>query len=142
MEFIDDIIKIFSDDILFLYYQNEDINLAYELLNNKPKKIDMMIFNSIIFEDDFGIDKKSRMCDLWINQISSIQTYGNIDEYGIFSWVRPLWKRVIFLLLLNRGFLKKKLKEKYHNRPLLLAIMGNTYKSVRWVYKKLKKVLT
>ena len=138
LKFVDDIVNKFGNDMRFLYYQNEDINLVYEYLNNNPKNADMLIFNSIWFEDDFCLDKRNRMCDLWRNQISTLQTLDNIDIHGTFASVQPVWKRVIFLLLLNRGFLKMKVKEKYRNRPLLLSIMGNTYKGVRWLYKRLK----
>lgn len=137
MKFIEDMVRIFDDDIKYLYCQNEDTNLVYESLNNNPKYIDMIVFDPIAFEDDLGNGKKGKMCDFWRSQISTLQSFGSVDSYGTFNWVQPVWKRVVFLLLLNRGFLKIKVKEKYHNQPILLSIMGRTYKCIRWIYRRL-----
>ena len=133
---------IFKDDIKFLYYQREDMSLVHEYLNHSPKYQDKMVFSMIEFEDDLTLGKMVNMVQFWDNQLRDIyQSSSGVNNFShsYIYWIKPLWKRAIYLYFLDRNFLKMKIKEKFKYRPLLLLVMTKSYKLLRSIYRTFKK---
>lgn len=142
LKFVEDMNTIFKDDIKFLYYQREDMSLVHEYLNHSPKYQDKMVFSMIEFEDDLTLGKMVNMVQFWDNQLRDIyQSSSGVNNFShsYIYWIKPLWKRAIYLYFLDRNFLKMKIKEKFKYRPLLLLVMTKSYKLLRSIYRTFKK---
>ena len=73
IEFVEDISNIFGSDFKDLYYQDYYISLPFISYINSSKPIDMLIFNSIDFEDTIRIKNKKPITEDWIKE----RTYKN-----------------------------------------------------------------
>ena len=118
------------------------MSLVHEYLNHSPKYQDKMVFSMIEFEDDLTLGKMVNMVQFWDNQLRDIyQSSSGVNNFShsYIYWIKPLWKRAIYLYFLDRNFLKMKIKEKFKYRPLLLLVMTKSYKLLRRIYRTFKK---
>lgn len=65
LEFIQDLVDIFGEEIKELYYQKYYISLPHEMYINSAKKLDQEIFYGVDFEDAVGLGEKITAIQEW-----------------------------------------------------------------------------
>ncbi len=127
-EFVKDMVKTFGSEFKNLYYQDYYMSLPFMSYINSSKPIDMLIFNSIKFEDTIRIKETKPITEDWMkerrnkNQHSmDYLTNTNIKESNIdYSYLNynnvDLEKhgklvRLIYYTLFDRQTLKRRIKE-------------------------------
>lgn len=139
ISFVRDIVNIFDDDICYLSYQRGDISLPFEYFLSSAKIADRKIFAYGEFEDELGLGKKVSTFDYWNGQIENVSKGIHGTNDLSLHWIDSKWKRAICLYFINRDYLKYKVKMRFSNHPFALSILQNGYKSIRKVYRSLKK---
>ncbi|MDY3982837.1 MAG: hypothetical protein SOY70_02395 [Veillonellaceae bacterium] len=129
IQFVEDVLKIFREDIFLLNYRKTDASLPFEYYLHCSKSIDRNLFSSFLFEDDMGIGRDISVLNFWNSQTGNISC--NLESMG-------KWKKGFYLLIMDRRLLKIKVKHKFSTHPRLLKLLGGGYKMGRWVYRKVK----
>jgi hypothetical protein len=137
LEFVSSIVKIFGEDLKYLYSNNSDLALIHEYFNHMAKEQDRTIFIPLIFEDKLFIGGNVNFKEFWDNQIRDIDSC-IVNNSDYVYWMTPLWKRAICLYFINRDFLKEKVKTKLKQRPILLYSIKYVYKGFRYIYRAFK----
>lgn len=127
IQFVEDVLKIFREDIFLLNYRKTDASLPFEYYLHCSKSIDRNLFSSFLFEDDMGIGRDISVLNFWNSQTGNISC--NLESMG-------KWKKGFYLLIMDRRLLKIKVKHKFSTHPRLLKLLGRGYKMGRWVYRK------
>lgn len=138
LKYVNDVLMIFGGDMKYLHYQREDLSLVHEYLLTMSKYTDRQIFSTLKFEDDLGIGKTIKLLDFWNWQTNNVNYDLGANKGTNLNWIHPLWKRAICMYFIDRDLLKKKVNSKLANKPFTLNILKKTYKSFRWIYRKLK----
>ena len=155
-EFVKDMINIFGEAYKKLYYQNYYISLPFMAYINSSRPLDMLIFNSIGFEDTIRYNKIITMTDEWMkergyrNQRTMdelIYRNSNIAGYIQSGYLdynsypdlehhsKPI--RFIYYMLYDRVTFKRRMREILNNHKIILKIGKCSYSIVR----KTKNVL-
>ncbi|MBQ9012899.1 MAG: glycosyltransferase [Bacilli bacterium] len=146
-KFVQDMVNIFGKDIDILYFERYYVSLPIMAYINSSKKIDRMIFDCILFEDDIGIKEKQTLNFLmeremrWKNQaelheLINIQNRINDSHYMNQSNVyvvdlnnKSKFKKMIFYIHFNKPIFKRRMKEIFSKIPF-----------AKIVYKGIKKI--
>ena len=162
MQFITDFLGIFGEEYKMLYYQDYYISLPFISYINSSKPEDMLIFNSIGFEDtvrskeikpiteDWLIErnnKNQRNMNLLISSNSNIKVinngylnYNNVVDLEHHSKML----RIIFYILYDRPTFKRRMNEIFYNHKIILKIGKMGYGLARTtkngIYKGFRKI--
>jgi len=160
-QFVKDILKIFGDEYKKLYYQNYYISLPFMSYINSSKPIDMLIFNSIGFEDTVRNKEIKPITEDWlkerqyrnqremnalINNTNFVVTNNSYLNYNNVVDLEHHSKfiRFVFYALYDRPTFKRRMQEIFKNHPVILKIGKAGYFFVRKtknvIYKGIHKI--
>ena len=164
IEFVKDMLNTFGEAYKKLYYQDYYISLPFMAYINSSKPLDMLVFNSIGFEDTVRYNKIIKMTDEWMkergyrNQRTMAELIAG-NNGGIFVGARtgyldyngypdlehhskPL--RFIYYMLYDRVTFKRRMREILNNHKIILKIGKCSYSLVRKtknvIYKGIHKI--
>ena len=160
-EFVNDMLDTFGEAYKKLYYQNYYISLPFMAYINSSKPLDMLVFNSIGFEDTVRYSKIITMTDEWMkergyrNQRTMdeliFRTNGdNFIKRGYLDYNDPDLEhhskpiRFLYYLLFDRITFKRRMREVFKNHKVILSIGKGCYSLARGtknvVYKGVHKL--
>ena len=155
-EFIRDMLNIFGEAYKKLYYQDYYISLPIMAYINSSKPLDMLVFNSIEFEDTVRYNRIVTLTEEWmkergfrnqrtmnelISRNYSDSGYINVGylDYNAYPDLEHHSKpvRFIYYMLYDRITFKRRMREIFNNHKILLKIGKSSYSLAR----KTKNVL-
>lgn len=160
-QFINDILEIFGEDYKKLYYQDYYISLPFMSYINSSKTIDMLMFDSIGFEDTVRSKEIKPITEDWLQErkyrnqrdMNSLISGGNItvtnSSYLDYNNVIDLENhsklvRLIFYALYDRPTFKRRIREVFKNHKIALKLGKTGYAFAREtknvVYKGIRKI--
>lgn len=160
-QFVNDILEIFGEDYKKLYYQDYYISLPFMSYINSSKTIDMLMFDSIGFEDTVRSKEIKPITEDWLQErkyrnqrdMNSLISGGNIavtnSSYLDYNNVIDLENhsklvRLIFYALYDRTTFKRRMREIFKNHKIALKLGKTGYSFVRGtknvVYKGIRKI--
>ena len=146
-KFVQDMVNIFGEDSDILYFESYYVSLPIMAYINSSKKIDRMIFDYILFEDDIGIKEKRTLNFLmeremkWKNQVELhelIDIQNRIDDSHYMNQ-----SNVYVVDLNNKSKLKKMIFYIHFNKPIFKRRMREIFSKIPFakiVYKGIKKI--
>ena len=162
IEFIQDITKIFGEEIKELYYEKYYVSLPVMAYINSAKEIDKSIFNAIYFEDDVRLNEPVKMTTEWNKELgyrnqrpmqeliyggfSRNEGYSGYLNYNRYPDLEHHSKpvRFIYYILYDRETFKRRMRESFKNHKTLFSIGKGIYnfsgKFKRTVYKGIHKI--
>lgn len=162
IEFIQDITKIFGEEIKELYYEKYYVSLPVMAYINSAKEIDKSIFNAIYFEDDVRLNEPVKMTTEWNKELgyrnqrpmqeliyggfSRNEGYSGYLNYNRYPDLEHHSKpvRFIYYILYDRETFKRRIRETFKNHKILFSIGKGIYnfsgKFKRTVYKGIHKI--
>ena len=162
IEFIQDITKIFGEEIKELYYEKYYVSLPVMAYINSAKEIDKSIFNAIYFEDDVRLNEPVKMTTEWNKELgyrnqrpmqeliyggfSRNEGYSGYLNYNRYPDLEHHSKpvRFIYYILYDRETFKRRMRETFKNHKILFSIGKGIYnfsgKFKRTVYKGIHKI--
>ncbi len=162
IEFIQDITKIFGEEIKELYYEKYYVSLPVMAYINSAKEIDKSIFNAIYFEDDVRLNEPVKMTTEWNKELgyrnqrpmqeliyggfSRNEGYSGYLNYNRYPDLEHHSKpvRFIYYILYDRETFKRRMGETFKNHKILFSIGKGIYnfsgKFKRTVYKGIHKI--
>ena len=162
IEFIQDITKIFGEEIKELYYEKYYVSLPVMAYINSAKEIDKSIFNAIYFEDDVRLNESVKMTTEWNKELgyrnqrpmqeliyggfSRNEGYSGYLDYNRYPDLEHHSKlvRFIYYILYDRETFKRRMRETFKNHKILFSIGKGIYnfsgKFKRTVYKGIHKI--
>ena len=162
IEFIQDITKIFGEEIKELYYEKYYVSLPVMAYINSAKEIDKSIFNAIYFEDDVRLNEPVKMTTEWNKELgyrnqrpmqeliyggfSRNEGYSGYLNYNRYPDLEHHSKpvRFIYYILYDRETFKRRMRETFKNHKILFSIGQGIYnfseKFKRTVYKGIHKI--
>lgn len=162
IEFIQDITKIFGEEIKELYYEKYYVSLPVMAYINSAKEIDKSIFNAIYFEDDVRLNEPVKMTTEWNKELgyrnqrpmqeliyggfSRNEGYSGYLDYNRYPDLEHHSKpvRFIYYILYDRETFKRRMRETFKNHKILFSIGKGIYnfsgKFKRTVYKGIHKI--
>ena len=162
VEFVNDIVNIFGEEIKELYYEKYYVSLPIMAYINSSKDIDKSIFNAIYFEDDVRLKEPVRMTTEWNKELGYKNQrkmeeliYGgglrDIDKQGYLDYngypdlehhSKPV--RFIYYLLYDRETFKRRMREIFENHKFVFFIGKGIYsfggKCKNVIYKGIHKI--
>lgn len=143
IQFVSDVLSLFGEDVKYLFYQKQDASLPLEKFFSEAKYVDQLMFNTLTFEDDLGLEQKNvKVLDFWNGQMNNSRMPGTSMgiESSIYS-IYPLWKRAIILYFLDRNLLKYKINQRWmYQKPIQLKVLKYSYRFLRRVYRFFKSL--
>ena len=160
-QFVNDILEIFGEDYKKLYYQDYYISLPFMSYINSSKTIDMLMFDSIGFEDTVRSKEIKPITEDWLKErrfrnqrnMNSLISGGNItvtnNSYLDYNNVIDLENhsklvRLIFYALYDRPTFKRRMREVFKNNKIVLRLGKTGYAFLRGtknvVYKGIRKI--
>ena len=162
IEFIQDITKIFGEEIKELYYEKYYVSLPVMAYINSAKEIDKSIFNAIYFEDDVRLNEPVKMTTEWNKELgyrnqrpmqeliyggfSRNEGYSGYLNYNRYPDLEHHSKpvRFIYYILYDIETFKRRMRETFKNHKTLFSIGKGIYnfsgKFKRTVYKGIHKI--
>lgn len=132
LEFIEDVVKIFNENIKELYYQRYYISLPHEMYINSATKLDQEIFNGINFEDAVGLGEKITAVQEWNREMLD-KGQKRTDELFNINYTKSLKEEIKGLKeeLENEKQEKTMLKQQCNAKD---EEINKIYNSKRWKY--------
>lgn len=124
LEFVNDIVKIFEEDISLLYYQDYYITLPIMGYINSSKRIDKEPLSAIEFEDDIRTGKSRKMIDDMQEDLNAknqktmdkLLINGNLQYNPVVDLSeRNKIVRLVYYLLFDKDTIKRRIKEVLKN---------------------------
>lgn len=156
IEFVQDIVNIFGEEIKELYYENYYISLPIMSYINSATDMDKSLFDAIYFEDDVRLKEIVKMTTEWNKELKfknqrtmNELVYGGIvenREIGYLDYNRypdlehhskPV--RFIYYLLYDRETFKRRMREMLKNHNIILNIGKGIYKCGSGIKKVIYK---
>lgn len=146
MDFINDMVDTFGEDIKNLYYQKEYLSLPIMAFINSSLDVDRNIFSAIIFEDDVRLNKSVDMVTEWKKEVGYknqryiyelVQRGGTYNYNNIENRSRPI--RVLYYMLYDRQEFKNKMKVRLKDHKILYSISRNSYSALRNIKNTIKR---
>lgn len=140
LQYVNDVVKLFGEDVKYLYYQREDVSLPLEYFLEAAKKTDRQLMACSGFEDELTLGSHVRVADYWNGLIENVAAglgggvNDNDNDMSLYR-VSKKWQRAICLYFINRDYLKYKVKIRLASHPVLLSAIKSGYKGVRSVYR-------
>lgn len=138
MEFIDDMINIYGEDLEMCYFQEYFASLPFEYYLSCSKQFDRTIFSEFNFEDDLFLGGKINALDFWNMQTSTQSWNTNIlinNQHLNFS----KWKKALYYFMFDRKMFKEKVKVKLNDRPFVLKFCVIGYHVIRRGYYLIRR---
>lgn len=143
LEFVQDMIKTFGQDIRYLAYRYNDACTPIEYWLHYPKSADQNIFRGVLFEDDLslGVGNHKSLVDFWNQEIhrwaaEEYRNNGMINpDYNSYPFIR----RWLLIFATNWGEGKSRICYHLRNHPVLLKTSQKTYKGIRGIYRKIRR---
>ena len=140
LEFVDDLVKLFGEDLKYLAYRPYDACIPLEYYLTESKERDRTLFRGVLFEDDMGLGKSVNMFDMWQRELHRWGGSANIcppaPSNQIDYYAYPRFKRWCLMFLTDWTIPKQKcravLGEKH---PHLLNGIVTVYHGVRKCYR-------
>lgn len=160
-QFIRDILEIFGEEYKKLYYQDYYISLPFMAYINSSKMIDMLMFNSIGFEDTVRLKEVISITEEWLkergyrnqrqmNALINIEHNGIINNsYLDYNSVVDLEHhskliRLLFYAIYDRPTFKRRMREIFKNHKVFLKVGKVGYSAARGtknvIYKGIHKI--
>ena len=160
-QFVKDVLDIFGDEYRKLYYQDYYISLPFVAYINSSKPIDMLVFNSIGFEDTVRLKEIKPITEEWLkergyrnqremNALINIGPAGNSNNsYLDYNNVVDLENhsklvRLLFYALYDRPTFKRRMREIFKNHKGILKVGKAGYSAARGtknaIYKGIHKI--
>ena len=160
-QFIRDILEIFGEEYKKLYYQDYYISLPFMAYINSSKAIDMLMFNSIGFEDTVRLKEVIPITEEWLkergyrnqrqmNALINIEHNGIINNsYLDYNSVVDLEHhskliRLLFYAIYDRPTFKRRMREIFKNHKGVLKVGKVGYSAARGtknvIYKGIHKI--
>ncbi len=160
-QFVNDILTIFGDAYRKLYYQDYYISLPFVAYINSSKPIDMLVFNSIGFEDTVRLKEIKPMTEEWLKERGyrnqrEMNALINIGPTGVtnnsyldYNNVVDLENhsklvRLLFYALYDRPTFKRRMREIFKNHRGILKVGKVGYSAAREtknaIYKGMHKI--
>ena len=135
LEFVEDMVQLFGEDIKRLAYRFDDASLPIEYWLHNPKWFDQDIFRGTLFEDDMWAGNHKSLVDFWNQELyrwgAQSLGAGNILNYDAY----PFWRRWLLIFATNWGEGKRRVLIKLENHPILKVGIMRTYTGIRGVYR-------
>lgn len=159
-QFVQDVLNIFGSDFNKLYYQDYYISLPFMSYINSSRPIDMLMFNSIGFEDTIRCKEIKPITEDWLKEReyrnqrnmnaltnigqavinNSYLNYNNIVDLENHSKLA----RLLFYAIYDRSTFKRRMKEVFKNHPIILKIGKIGYSFAKGtknvIYKGIRKI--
>ena len=155
LDFIEDVIKTFDEDIQRLDYQDYYISLPHEMYLQSPTEIDKKVLGCIYFEDDLRQDEHINVVDFWNNEIKKhnqypIQQLISFKEFDLKTHDEKIEEakkillkdrsrliKLIYYLFFDRTTLKRRFREIFYGHKIILKSADATYRGA----KKIKNII-
>lgn len=141
MEFINDMINTFGEDIKILYYQNYYISLPIMSYMNSAKRMDRGIFEAINFENDVSFKEQVNMATEWEkemnykNQLTMQEMINSKIEKSVLTHVelenRSKLMKMIFYMLYDRPTFRRRMNEIFGKHKLIYGTGKFFYRALR-----------
>lgn len=160
-QFVKDVLDIFGDEYKKLYYQDYYISLPFVAYINSSKPIDMLVFNSIEFEDTVRLKEIKPITEEWMKErgfrnqreMNALINIGPIEvknnSYLDYNNVVDLENhsklvRLLFYALYDRPTFKRRMREIFKNHRGILKVGKVGYSAARGtknaIYKGIRKI--
>ena len=160
-EFVKDVLTIFGEEFKNLYYQDYYISLPFMAYINSSRPIDMLMFNSIGFEDTVRNKEIKPITEDWLKErqfrnqrdMNALMNIGHVsivnNSYLDYNNVVNLenhskFVRLLFYALYDRPTFKRRMREIFNNHKIVLKVGKVGYSFVRGtknvVYKGIHKI--
>jgi glycosyltransferase involved in cell wall biosynthesis/FMN phosphatase YigB (HAD superfamily) len=160
-QFVKDVLDIFGDEYKKLYYQDYYISLPFVAYINSSKPIDMLVFNSIGFEDTVRLKEIKPITEEWMKErgfrnqreMNALINIGPIgvknNSYLDYNNVVDLENhsklvRLLFYALYDRPTFKRRMREIFKNHRGILKVGKVGYSAAREtknaIYKGIHKI--
>ena len=160
-QFVKDILEIFGDEYRKLHYQDYYISLPFLAYINSSKPIDMLVFNSIGFEDTVRLKEIKPITEEWLKERGyrnqrEMNALINIGPAGVsnnsyldYNNVVDLENhsklvRLLFYALYDRPTFKRRMREIFKNHKGILKVGKAGYSAARGtknaIYKGIHKI--
>ena len=160
-QFVKDILDIFGDEYRKLHYQDYYISLPFLAYINSSKPIDMLVFNSIGFEDTVRLKEIKPITEDWLKErgyrnqreMSALINVGHAgvlnNSYLDYNNVVDLENhsklvRLLFYALYDRTTFKRRMREIFKNHKGILKVGKAGYSAARGtknaIYKGIRKI--
>lgn len=160
-QFVKDVLDIFGDEYKKLYYQDYYISLPFVAYINSSKPIDMLVFNSIGFEDTVRLKEIKPITEEWMKErgfrnqreMNALINIGPIgvknNSYLDYNNVVDLENhsklvRLLFYALYDRPTFKRRMREIFKNHRGILKVGKVGYSAARGtknaIYKGIRKI--
>lgn len=160
-QFVKDVLDIFGDEYKKLYYQDYYISLPFVAYINSSKPIDMLVFNSIGFEDTVRLKEIKPITEEWMKErgfrnqreMNALINIGPIgvknNSYLDYNNVVDLENhsklvRLLFYALYDRPTFKRRMREIFKNHKGILKVGKAGYSAARGtknaIYKGIHKI--
>lgn len=157
LDFIEDIINIFDNDIQRLNYQNYYISLPHEMYLQSPTEIDKRVLGCIYFEDDLRQDGHVNVVDFWNREIEQhnqhpiyqltnfngddLKTHDQKIEEAKYLILkdrsRPI--KLLYYTFFDRVTLKRRVREIFYGHDFILKGARATYNGAKKIKNSIKK---
>ena len=153
-QFVKDMVDIFDKDIDILYFESYYVSLPIMAYINSSKRIDRMIFDCILFEDDIGIKEKQNLNFLmeremgWKNQVelheliniqNRISDSNYINQPNVYIVDlnnKSKLKKLIFYIHFNKPVFKRRMREIFGKVPFVKLIYKGINKTKKIIHKR------
>lgn len=160
-QFVKDILDIFGAEYRKLYYQDYYISLPFVAYINSSKTIDMLVFNSIGFEDTVRLKEIKPITEEWLKErgyrnqreMNALLNIGPVgvtnNSYLDYNNVVDLENhsklvRLLFYALYDRPTFKRRMREIFKNHKGILKVGKAGYAAARGtkntIYKGIHKI--
>ena len=160
-DFVMDVLTIFREEFKNLYYQDYYISLPFMSYINSSRPIDMLMFNSIGFEDTVRNKEIKPITEDWLKErqfrnqrdMNALINIGHVsvvnNSYLDYNNVVNLenhsrFIRLLFYALYDRPTFKRRMREIFKNHKIALKVGKIGYSFVRGtknvVYKGIHKI--
>lgn len=155
LDFIDDLINVFNEDLQRLDYQDYYISMPHEMYLQSPTNIDKQVLGCIYFEDDLRQDGHVNVVEFWNDEICNHNQHsihnltcfdGNrlkthdekIEEAKLLllkNRSRPI--KLIYYIFFDRITLRRRFREIFYGHKIILKSARSTYNGA----KKIKHII-
>ena len=124
--FISDIMSIFGDDMKYILTAKTHPSSVFDYFLAYPKISDKLLFSCIFASDIIGHNDVGVSFEkTWDEQIPKKESQ--------YEFLKPRWKKTLYLVLIDRTLFKEKVKNRLRSRPILFGIFRVIYQLARKV---------
>ena len=155
LDFINDLVTIFNQDLKRLDYQDYYISLPHEMYLQSPTNIDKQVLGCIYFEDDLRQDGHVNVVEFWNDEIwnhnqhpihqltcfdgTDLKTHDQRIEEAKHLLLKDRSRliKLIYYIFFDRVTLRRRFREIFYGHTIILKSAKATYKGA----KKIKNII-